>query len=182
MRVSRQLSMAAAMGFSLCCLSIAGAASSAIQTSDEFIAERALGPQWQKVSRHSGMIFTATVLASTTPTTAKQIPKLQPTPIDHLAPAQIEIRFRRRQARSDRHRSRMVRRVVTPSAVCSRPAPPALFISAWSLGVHQPRRRLARPSPSRHNRKDCIRPNRIRTGSLPNPIAAPRTIRRCQSR
>ena len=85
--------MAAAMGFSLCCLSIAGAASSAIQTSDEFIAERALGPQWQKVSRHSGMIFTATVLASTTPPTAKQIPKLQPTPIDHLAPAQIEIRF-----------------------------------------------------------------------------------------
>jgi hypothetical protein len=85
--------MAAAVGFSLYWLFLSAAASFAAQSPDESVAERVLGPQWQQLSRRAGMIFAATVLASNTPSTAKQIPKLQPAAIDHLAPAQIEIRF-----------------------------------------------------------------------------------------
>ncbi len=94
MRVSKRLPMIAAIGFSLCWLFSSGLANFATaQSSDESIAERALGPQWQQLSRRSGMIFTATVLASTTPSAEKRVPKLQPATIDHLSPAQTEVRF-----------------------------------------------------------------------------------------
>jgi hypothetical protein len=93
MRVSKRLPLLAVFGFALCWFFFPATANSVAQSSDEFVAERALGPQWKQLSRRSGMIFTATVLASNAPSAAKQIPKLQPAAIDHLAPAQIEIRF-----------------------------------------------------------------------------------------
>jgi len=93
MRVSKRLPMVAAIIFSLGWLFFSAAANSAAQSPDDSIAALALGPQWKQLSRRSEMIFTATVLASNTPAVAKQIPKLDPTAIDHIAPAQIEIRF-----------------------------------------------------------------------------------------
>lgn len=93
MRVSKGLPLLAVFGFALCWFFFPATANSVAQSSDEFVAECALGPQWKQISRRSGMIFTATVLASNAPSAAKQIPKLQPAAIDHLAPAQIEIRF-----------------------------------------------------------------------------------------
>jgi hypothetical protein len=93
MRVSKRLPMVAAIVFSLGWLFFSAAANSAAQSPDDSIAALALGPQWKQLSRRSEMIFTATVLASNTPAVAKQIPKLDPTAIDHIAPAQIEIRF-----------------------------------------------------------------------------------------
>jgi hypothetical protein len=93
MRVSKRLPMVAAIVFSLGWLFFSAAANSAAQSPDDSIAALALGPQWKQLSRRSEMIFTATVVAPNAPSAAKQIPKLQPAAIDHLAPAQIEIRF-----------------------------------------------------------------------------------------
>ncbi len=42
------------------------------QSSDELVAERALGPQWRQLSRRAGMIFAGTVLSTGAQTVAAQ--------------------------------------------------------------------------------------------------------------
>jgi hypothetical protein len=61
--------------FALACLSSFAAA----QQSDQVIAERVLGPQWEELSRRAGMIFAGTVLTAATQTAAtdRAVPAVQ---------------------------------------------------------------------------------------------------------
>jgi hypothetical protein len=51
----------------------------AAQQSDQVIAERVLGPQWEELSRRAGMIFAGTVLTAATQTAAtdRAVPAVQ---------------------------------------------------------------------------------------------------------
>jgi len=67
----------------LCLVTFAFSGFSAAAESDQELANRVLGPQWQSLSRRAGMIFAGTVLSSGTQTVR----------MDRSVPA-IELRFR----------------------------------------------------------------------------------------
>jgi len=155
--------MAAAVDFSLWWLFSSPLANSATaQPPDESVAERSLRLQWQQLSRRSGMIFTATVLAPNIPPAAKQIPKLQPAAVDHLAPAQIEIRFQVDEPIAGVKRGQIV--TIHEWSVASsrhRPLAPGqrvlLFLYPPSrLGLTSPVGGLARPRPPRFYRQESF--------------------------
>ncbi len=69
MRVFRRVLVVACVSLLNFCLPAVAPAQSSVlsQSSDQAVAQRILGPQWQQLSRRAGMIFVGTVLSDAVP-------------------------------------------------------------------------------------------------------------------
>ena len=74
--------------WALVCL---GSAAAAAQPSDQLLAARVLGPEWKKIARTAGMVFSGTVLSvEASPATDQVLPTIQMKVQVHRALAGVE--------------------------------------------------------------------------------------------